>query len=72
MHKQISKRNLAHMHVGMTQCMIMNTLADKVQKQDVPCRHALHKWPWHIIQQPSLHKYVAVTQQLAINLLLLM
>ena len=31
--KKISKRNLAD--VGMAQCM--NTLADKVHKQEVPC-----------------------------------
>ena len=31
--KRFLKRNLAH--VGMVQCM--NALADKVQKQDMPC-----------------------------------
>ena len=40
LHKKISQRNLAH--VGMAQCR--NALADKVQKQEVPCtqRYALH------------------------------
>ena len=33
--KRFLKRNLAH--VGMAQCM--NALADKVQKQEVPCTH---------------------------------
>ena len=41
----------------MVQCM--NALADKVQKQDVPCTqwYALHNMA-HIIQQPSLHGLV--------------
>ena len=40
LYKRFLKRNLAH--VGIVQCM--NALADKVQKQDVPCTqwYALH------------------------------
>ena len=51
--KRFLKRNLAH--IGIVQCM--NTLADKVHKQEVPCTQwYAPPWHGHSIQQPSLHK----------------
>ena len=63
--KRFLKRNIAH--VGMAQCI--NALADKVQKQDVPCTQ------WYTLHNMATlfnnHPYI-ISSQLALNLLLLM